>query len=44
MGKFKHMPEELWPDESLHYKYDEVYRAILGLLWILVQKKFLLKL
>ena len=21
------MPEDLWPDESLHCKYDEVYRA-----------------
>ena len=21
------MPEELWPDESLHHEYDEVYRA-----------------
>lgn len=27
MRKFKHMPEDLWPDESLHCKYDEVYRA-----------------
>lgn len=27
MGKFKHMPDEIWPDESLHVEYAEVYRA-----------------
>lgn len=27
VGKFKHMPEEIWPDESEHVEYAEVYRA-----------------
>ena len=27
MEQFKHIPEELWPDQSLHVEYDEVYRA-----------------
>lgn len=27
MGKFKHMPEAIWPDESENTEYTEVYRA-----------------
>lgn len=27
MEQFKHIPEELWPDQSLHVEYDEIYRA-----------------
>ena len=28
MDKFKHMPEEFWPDERQHVAYAEVYRAV----------------
>lgn len=28
MGKFKHMPEAVWPKENEHIGYDEVYRAV----------------
>lgn len=28
MGKFKYMPEEIWPDDSQHVDYAEVYRAV----------------
>ncbi|MGN0906858.1 MAG: hypothetical protein ACI4NM_06900 [Bullifex sp.] len=28
MGKFEYMPEEVWPDETEHIEYSEVYRAI----------------
>lgn len=27
MVKFKHMPQAMWPDESNHVDYHEVYRA-----------------
>lgn len=28
MGKFQYIPEELWPEETEHIEYAEVYRAI----------------
>lgn len=27
MGKFKHMPEAVWPDEIVHVDYPKIYRA-----------------
>lgn len=27
MGKFKHMPEAIWPDEKVHIDYPVMFRA-----------------